>query len=472
MDATQSCLPEIDDLSDLSLPATKRPAFERLADELKRNRVSRRSSFWLLGAASAAPALSALQGCAQSPVTGQSILVGMSEGQERAIDAKVAPHQFSQDLGEVQDVASNRYVQEVGKRIQGLTHRPTMPYSYRVLNANHINAYTFPGGAMGVTRGILVDLQNEAELAALLGHEMGHVNARHAAQRQGTAMVAQVAVAGLNVAANGSKWGALVGIGSQVGASALLASYSRDNEREADALGQSYMVKAGYPANGMTALHQLLVDQEKSEPGMLATMFASHPMSAERRDAAARAAKATYAASLAASPQRERFMDSVADLRARRKVIKLCQTGENAMAKKAFPQARSALADALLVGPEDYAAHVRMAQCLQAMGQNRQAHAMAQKAQVLYPQEAQAHKLAGVLALQLRNPGNAFDNLERFDKLLPGDPGILFLKGVSLEGMGRQKAAAQHYAAYLRRNREGTAAQYAVSRLRKWGLVR
>ena len=159
-----------------------------------------------------------------------------------------------------------------------------MPYSYRVLNANYVNAYTFPGGAMGVTRGILVDLDNEAELAALLGHELGHVNARHAAQRQGQAKVAQVAVAGASLVGSTTEWGGLISMGSQLGASVLLSSYSRDNEREADALGQEYMVRAGYPASGMIGLHQLLVDQEKK----FADDVANHVFNAPDEPRAAR----------------------------------------------------------------------------------------------------------------------------------------------------------------------------------------
>ena len=218
--------------------------FSSLADSLERNRVSRRQALWLIGAGCA----STLSACATSPVTGQSILVGMSEDEERRTDAKVSPHQFSQDLGAVQDVSLNRYLGEVGRRVCSVSHRPQMPYSFRALNANYVNAYTFPGGAMGITRGILVELDDEAQLAALLGHEAGHVNARHAAQRQGQSLIAQVAVAGLNIAASDSRWAGLLAIGSQLGASALLSSYSRDNEREADALGQEYMVRAGYPA--------------------------------------------------------------------------------------------------------------------------------------------------------------------------------------------------------------------------------
>ena len=120
-------------------------------------------------------------------------------------------------------------------------------------------------------------------------------------------MLAQVAVLGLNVAAADSQWGGLVGLGSQVGASALLAGYSREHEREADALGQQYLVKAGYPASGMTRLHSLLVSEQKAQPGLLETMFSSHPMSSERLETARRAADTTYATSARAPTQRERL---------------------------------------------------------------------------------------------------------------------------------------------------------------------
>ncbi|NHC06447.1 M48 family metalloprotease [Azonexus fungiphilus] len=437
----------------------------RFAHRLHHNRLSRRDVLWLFGAA-------ALSGCAQSPVGGQSILVGMSEADEKAVDRQVAPQQFSQDLGPVQDASVNAYVSSVGERLDKLTHRPQMPYSYRVLNANYVNAYTFPGGAMGVTRGILVDLQNEAELAALLGHEMGHVNARHAAQRQGQTMVAQIAAAGASIAASSSEWGGLVAIGSQLGASALLSSYSRDNEREADALGQEYMVRAGYPASGMTALHQLLVDQQKETPGLLQTMFSSHPMNSERRDTARRLAESKYAASLKRDPGRERFMDSTAALRRIKPTISACQKGEVAMAGKQYARAEGEFRNALQKTSRDYAANLLMAQCLQAQDRDREALAYAETAKQIYPQEAQAHKLAGVLALGLKDPGAAYAGLDQYDRLLPGDAGVGFLKGVALEGMGRRQEAARQYSTYLNRNRQGKAAEYAYSRLRGWGYVK
>ena len=442
--------------------------FDDLARSLERNRITRRQALWLLGAGAAA----GLSGCATSPVTGETILVGMSEAQEKQTDAQVAPHQFSQDLGAIQDESVNGYVAGIGQRMGALTHRPQMPYSYRVLNANYVNAYTFPGGAMGVTRGILADLDDEAQLAALLGHELGHVNARHAAQRQGQNMVAQAAIAGLNVAAQDSNWGGLVGIGSQIGASALLAGYSREHEREADALGQEYLVKAGYPATGMVRLHQLLVTEEKSTPSLLQTMFSTHPMSSERMQAAQAAADSRYRISNSLDARRERFMDSTASLRRIRPTIDACKNGETAMAARQYPKAQAEFQTALARTPRDYASNLRMAQCLQAQGQTAKAVDYADNAREIYPQEAQAYKLAGVLALQQRDAGRAYQNLDRFDRLLPGDAGITFLKGISLEGMGNRQAAAQHYAAYLRQSQQGNAAQYSYNRLKAWGMVK
>jgi predicted Zn-dependent protease len=322
---------------------------------------------------------------------------------------------------------------------------------------------------MGITRGILVDLKDESELAALVGHEMGHVNARHAAQRQGQALLAEVAIAGLAVAASDSQWAPLVGLGAQIGASALLSSYSRDNEREADALGQQYMVAAGYPARGMTSLHELLVGEEKSKPGLLQTMFSSHPMSTERRDTAARLASTRYAASAGANPQRERFMDSIASLRRIEPTITACQNGETAMSRKKYAEADTQFAAALRQAPQDYAANLRMAQCQQAQGKLAEARRYAQAARDIYPQEAQALKLGATLKLAMREPDGALQDLVAFDKLLPGDPGVLFLKGASLEGLGQRRAAAEHYAGYLQQVQDGGAAQYSAQRLKAWG---
>ena len=120
-------------------------------------------------------------GCATNPVTGRSQLMLMDEQEEIAIDRQNSPHQLSADYGVTQDRALGSYIQETGKRLAANSHRGQMPYQFHCVNANYVNAYAFPGGTIACTRGILLDLDNEAALAALLGHELGHVNARHTA---------------------------------------------------------------------------------------------------------------------------------------------------------------------------------------------------------------------------------------------------------------------------------------------------
>ena len=204
---------------------------------------------------------------------------------------------------------------------------------------------------------------------------------------------------------------------------------------------------------------------------MLETMFSSHPMSTQRLDNAREAADTRYAASAKAPRQRERFMDSTASLRRIRPAIEACKNGELAMGRKALPEAQRQFAQALQVAPRDYAANLRMAQCLQAQGQTREAQRFADTARNVYPQEAQAHKLGASLHLALRNPGAAYQALDQFDRLLPGDPGVLFMKGYALDGMGQSRRAAEHYAQFLQISRQGDAAQFSANRLRAMGYA-
>ena len=163
--------------------------------EMSRREMSRRKFLWLSGMSAAG----VVTGCAANPVTGKKQLMLVSEGQEVQIDREHSPHQFSSDYGQLQDKALNSYIDGVGRRIAAKTHRPNMPYSFRGVNATYVNAYAFPGGSIAATRGILLELDNEAELAALLGHELGHVNARHTAEQMSKGMLTQAVVGGLSI---------------------------------------------------------------------------------------------------------------------------------------------------------------------------------------------------------------------------------------------------------------------------------
>ena len=262
----------------------------------KKGGLTRREFMWL----SSMTAAGFFIGCATDPVTGKKQFMLVSEDTEVQIDKQYAPLQFSSDFGKVQDNQLNSYVSQVGNNMATSSHRPHMPYSFRVVNATYVNAYAFPGGSIAVTRGILLALESEAELAALLGHELGHVNARHAAEQMSKGQLSQAVVGGISVLAGtqSAALGDLAGQLGQIGAGALLASYSRDNEREADALGMQYMVGAGYGSEGFVGLMEMLNSMSKHKTTTVDLLFATHPMSQERYDTAVHTANTKYQSAL------------------------------------------------------------------------------------------------------------------------------------------------------------------------------
>jgi predicted Zn-dependent protease len=439
---------------------------------VKMRALSRREFLWLSSMAAAGLAAA----CATNPVTGKSQLMLVSEDQEIQIDKQYAPYQFSADYGTDQDKALNAYIDRTGKNIAAGTHRTHMPYNFRAVNATYVNAYAFPGGSIACTRGILLSLDNEAELAALLGHELGHVNARHTAEQMSKGMLTQAVVSGLSVAAGtaGSMYGNIASQLGQVGAGALLASYSRDNERQADALGMEYMVKSSYSSEGMVGLMDVLQSMGKHKPSAIELMFATHPMSEERYQTAVQTANTKYKTAKGQPLYRERYMDHTAKLRAKKGAIDEMQKGEREMMGKNFSAADTHLRKALNLAPKDYTAMVLMSksQLMQKnWGVGRQYAEMAQKT---YPQEAQAYHLSGFAKIKLNDYEGALEEFNSYDSVLPGNPNTIFFKGYAYEGMKKYPESGREYHQYLQVVNQGDYANHAYKRLREWqarGLI-
>lgn len=398
----------------------------------------------------------------------------VSETEEITMDRQAAPHQLSADYGPVQDLELNAYVSGVGQRLAAASHRPDMPYSFRVVNANYVNAYAFPGGTIACTRGIMLGMDNEAEMAALLGHEIGHVNARHTASRMSTSMVvgALAGVGGALVGARyGGEWGALAGGLGGIGVGALLASYSRDDERQADALGMEYMTQAGYNPDGMAGLMEMLNTQHDKEPSALEVMFSTHPMSSERLATARREANSRYLSAREYSLYRERYMDNTASLRAEAQAIKELQTAEKLMREKKFAEAEGHIATALKQSPRDYAGLLLMTKCLAAQERYDAATPYARRAGEAYPGEAQAMQMSGLLLVRNKKYDEAFANFAAYEQALPGNPYTAFYKGYCKEGMGSTREAAEEYVRFLKQVNQGEQAKHAYYRLVEWGYV-
>jgi predicted Zn-dependent protease len=440
------------------------------AERDAREGLTRRRFMWLTGMGAAGVAV----GCATNPVTGESQFMMVSEQEEIQIDRQYSPMQFSEDCGPVQDSSLNAYVSGVGRSLAARTHRPTMPYSFRVVNANYINAYAFPGGSIACTRGILLKLDNEAELAALLGHEIGHVNARHTAQQLSKGQLSNILVGGLSIIADVAApgMGQVASTLGGVGAGAFLASYSRDNERQADALGTEYMVKAGYGPDGMVGLMEVLNSLNKSKPSSIGVMFATHPMSDERYQTAINAVRTTYASSKDLPLYGERYMDHTARLRSLKGAVEEMQKGDAALGSKNVSQAEGHYQAALKLAPNDYAGLVSMARCQLIQKKYGEGARYARQAKSVYPQEAQAHHLSGVAELNLKDYENAYQDFKAVHRLLPGNPNSIFFMGFAQEGMQHRPEAAREYRRYLQAVQQGKYAQHAAQRLREWGYAR
>ena len=227
-----------------------------------------------------------LAGCGvTNPVTGEKDLGLVSRDGEIEMGRKqYLPSRQAQGGDYTLDPALERYVRGVGRKLGAVADRD-LPYEFVILNDSTPNAWALPGGKIAVNRGLLTELRSEAELAAVLSHEIVHAAARHGAQgveRNSLLTGAMVATALL---LGGKDYGDLAVAGAQVGAAAVDQKYGRDAEREADYYGIRYMVRAGYDPSAAVELQQTFVQlNAEQREDWLSGLFSSHPPSQERVD--------------------------------------------------------------------------------------------------------------------------------------------------------------------------------------------
>jgi len=227
--------------------------------------------------------------CAMNPVTGKRELMLVSEQQEIQLGQETDV-QIAQEYGVVADAAVNNYVNGIGQAMCKLTHRPGLEYHFKVLDTPVINAFAVPGGYIYVTRGILAYLNDEAELAGVIGHELGHVNARHTARQMSRVQLAQIGLGiGMMLSEKLQQYSSL----AEIGMSLLFLKFSRDDERQADDLGVEYGSKSDYDMDRMAAFFETLERLSPSEGTGLPDWFSTHP-NPVNRVAAVRAKSAEW----------------------------------------------------------------------------------------------------------------------------------------------------------------------------------
>lgn len=184
----------------------------------------------------------------------------------------------------LQDKSVTDYVNKVGQKLAHSCKRNQLKYSFKVVNVSEINAFALPGGFVYVNRGLLNAADNESELAGVLGHEIGHVVARHSVHQMKKAMMTNLGLGALGMLM-GNKSGLaamMTKMGAQLGANAAMMKFSRDDERQADQLGLQNLYAAGYNPDGMLTFFEKLEKQNKANPSTLQLFFSTHPNPAER----------------------------------------------------------------------------------------------------------------------------------------------------------------------------------------------
>jgi predicted Zn-dependent protease len=226
-------------------------------------------------------------GCAVNPVTGERNLSLVGEQWELDVGAQqYAPLRQSQGGDFTLDPGLVDYVQQVGRRLAAVSDRD-LPYEFEVINESVPNAWALPGGKISINRGLLTEMDSEAELAAVLGHEIVHSAASHGAQSQSRGMLLQGAVlAGgiaTGIATEDERYTQAVLLGGMVGAQLVSQRYSRDAERESDLYGMRYMKLAGYNPRGAVDLQETFLRiSEGRQQDAFSALFSSHPPSRER----------------------------------------------------------------------------------------------------------------------------------------------------------------------------------------------
>jgi predicted Zn-dependent protease len=225
--------------------------------------------------------------CAKNPVTGKKELALISEAQEIAIGKETHPEILAQ-FGRVPDEDLQNYFSELGLRMAAVSHRPNLPWTFTVLDDPLVNAFALPGGHIYFTRGILSYMNNEAEMAGVLGHEIGHVTARHSVSQ-----ISKAQLVGLGVGL-GSIFSPTFGRFSdlaQMGLGLLFLKYGRDDERESDSLGIQYMYKMGYDPRQLSSFFEVFQTMSEQSGSAVPSWMSSHPAPEDRIGSTARQAE-------------------------------------------------------------------------------------------------------------------------------------------------------------------------------------
>ena len=381
--------------------------------------------------------------CGTNPVTKKKEFQFVSEEKEIAIGKEnYSPARQSQGGDYIIDPELTAYVQSIGKRLGAVSDRPELPYEFVVLNDSIPNAWAMPGGKIAFNRGLLYELNSEAELAAVMGHEIVHAAARHGAKSMERGIFMQGAMIAVGIGAQNTNYSNLIVGASQLGAQLATSKYGRDAESEADLYGMKYMKKAGYdPAAAVTLQETFVRLSANKKSNFIEGLFASHPPSPERV-----AANKETLTKLGAGGEMgvDVYTQKVAHVKATQSAYKAYDDGVAAL-KKGDTATATTLAQKAIAG-EPKEAHFQELLGDIAFTQKKPQEAINYyaKAIAMQPDYFKPHVQTGIALYNMGRKAEAEAYLKKANSLLPTAPAALYL-GEIAEERGDIDGALQNY---------------------------
>ncbi len=427
--------------------------------------------------------LSALQGCAVNPVTGERELMLMSEAQEIEMGKEMYPNALwgaEGGGGEYRDEKLKAYLSGIVFRIHDVSHRPNLPVDFAIQNSSVPNAWAIPGHVV-ITRGLLAGLESEAEFAFVMGHEIGHVSARHSAKQFTYGMIQQMGLAAAGIALKDKEYSdALLGLGA-VGSTLILLKYSRSDELEADRLGLLYMTKLGYdPENALSAHRNLerivneyleSLGKEPRERSFFEDLLSTHPRTSVRLDEIRKMIEEMGPVEIKGDGTgKERFLNMTARIRKVNGIyVNYYDRAVRAFQKKDLDKAEDLVEEAIKRDPRqppfyalrgfihlerddleaakrDFRTAIDMNESYQPAHRGMGIYLYRKKdysgaieelrgALKIFPQDVSSRYYLGLCYYRTGSYAQAVENLSVFESAQPGHPEIHGLMGMSYEGL-------------------------------------
>ncbi len=406
-------------------------------------------------------------GCATNPVTGKQELHLISESYEIKMgEENYLYTQQAQGGDYITDPDLVQYVQDVGHRLGQVSDRPQLPFEFVIINSSVPNAWALPGGKIAVNRGLLLELDNEAELAAVLGHESVHATARHGAKSMERGLLLNAALIGLSIYVAGSDYSQYQNVilgAAGLGTTLIGQKYGREAELEADFYGMHYMSKAGFDPSAAVGLQQTFVRlADNRQPNWLEGLFSSHPPSQERVGTNIETSKTLPAGGLLG---RDFYQEQIAVLREQAPGYEAIDEGYKALSKKQYRQAIQFAETAIQIVPRESLGYALQAAAKAKMG--RTYEAVQDYDQAIHQNDHYfRHYLErGLLKKQMGLNYEASADLEKSVKYLPTAIAQYSLGDLALANNDMNKAMTHFRAASEAKNELGQKAGIALARL-------